>query len=958
MPSEIMDQRHLSSVCMASAPSTLFSNGIRLLSERQAECWKSDSLPHYHDAEGMPSVPGSRPAGEIGLNSVEPFKYLNLFKDQRSKFGIDKDCMDAERTIRQSTAPWKATGQDSGLQSNPVGCPGSPFVDMSKSGFQFKNDMLSSSLSEAFSRELSLSSMDPSCGHSTNIANSNLEEDESFESLEEIEARIIGNLLPDDDDLISGVTDGIEYIPRHNFDDVEDDLFCSIGGMELEADDGLRGNKILDPAVGVRNFQQEVLSGTFSGERLHVDHPSRSLIVRNISGNVEDSELRVVFEQYGSIHTLYTACKHRGFVMISYYDLRSARNAMKALQNKPLKNRKLDVQFSIPKDNQFESDINQGTLEILNLDFSVSNDDLLQIFGIYGDIKEIRETPHKRHHKFIEFYDVRAAEAALHSLNGSGIPGKKIKLIPSRPGVPRWSATQQPSPDLEQREPAGCCQLESPCHYPPSGDHGLHSSLHTQHRFLDNNFGVTASPIRVSPASIKSNPAELELSHSLGDRNTGFPSPYSRSLPEYHDCVTSGLPFNSLSAMSSMSMNINARPVNAFENIHIQNAGSEGANSHPFEYNHAFGTSANGNGCLHGHRNAWSNASPYHHHHQQQQQQLQQSQGPMIWPNSPSLVNIPASPSQSRGLPRSPSPMVNTFLPLRHHHVGSAPSANPSLWDRRTYVRDGAASGPSSSHIGGTILDPSRYSPQQRCQTFHGRNPMIPVPTQFDSPSDRSRSRRSDASSNQADSRKQYELDIERIIRREDSRTTLMIKNIPNKYTSKMLLAAIDENHHGTYDFIYCLLISSFLSIVCLPPLQNKCNVGYAFINMIDPRKIIPFFQTFNGKKWEKFNSEKVASLAYARIQGKAALIAHFQNSSLMNEDKRCRPILFQTDGPNAGDQEPFPMGINIRSRNGKPRAAGNEQNQMGSSGGLPSVNGEESPNGTDSSPGSVKALD
>lgn len=61
--------------------------------------------------------------------------------------------------------------------------------------------------------------------------------------------------------------------------------------------------------------------------------------------------------------------------------------------------------------------------------------------------------------------------------------------------------------------------------------------------------------------------------------------------------------------------------------------------------------------------------------------------------------------------------------------------------------------------------------------------------------------------------------------------------------------------------------------------------------------------QTFNGKKWEKFNSEKVASLAYARIQGKAALIAHFQNSSLMNEDKRCRPILFHTDGPNAGDQ-------------------------------------------------------
>jgi hypothetical protein len=69
------------------------------------------------------------------------------------------------------------------------------------------------------------------------------------------------------------------------------------------------------------------------------------------------------------------------------------------------------------------------------------------------------------------------------------------------------------------------------------------------------------------------------------------------------------------------------------------------------------------------------------------------------------------------------------------------------------------------------------------------------------------------------------------------------------------------------------------------------------------PQPFVLFFQTFNGKKWEKFNSEKVASLAYARIQGKTALIAHFQNSSLMNEDKRCRPILFHSDGPNAGDQ-------------------------------------------------------
>jgi RNA recognition motif-containing protein len=50
---------------------------------------------------------------------------------------------------------------------------------------------------------------------------------------------------------------------------------------------------------------------------------------------------------------------------------------------------------------------------------------------------QIRETPHKRHHKFIEFYDVRAADAALKALNRSDIAGKRIKLEPSRPGGAR-----------------------------------------------------------------------------------------------------------------------------------------------------------------------------------------------------------------------------------------------------------------------------------------------------------------------------------------------------------------------------------------------------------------------------------------------------------------------------------------------------------------------------------------
>jgi len=146
---------------------------------------------------------------------------------------------------------------------------------------------------------------------------------------------------------------------------------------------------------------------------------------------------------------------------------------------------------------------------------------------------------------------------------------------------------------------------------------------------------------------------------------------------------------------------------------------------------------------------------------------------------------------------------------------------------------------------------------------------------------------------------------LDRVLGNLDSRTTLMIRNIPNKYSQKMLLAAIDEHKfRGTFDFFYLPI-----------DFKNKCNVGYAFINFIQPRHVINFYESFNAKKWEKFNSEKVCQVTYARLQGKLAMIQHFQNSSLMCEDKKYRPVLFHSSGPNEGEPESFPVGPNLRPR-------------------------------------------
>lgn len=141
-----------------------------------------------------------------------------------------------------------------------------------------------------------------------------------------------------------------------------------------------------------------------------------------------------------------------------------------------------------------------------------------------------------------------------------------------------------------------------------------------------------------------------------------------------------------------------------------------------------------------------------------------------------------------------------------------------------------------------------------------------------------------------------FELDIAKVLSGDEKRTTLMVKNIPNKYTQEMLLDTISERHKGLYDFFYLPI-----------DFKNKCNVGYAFINFIDPLSIPEFYLEFNQKRWQKFNSSKVCKITYARIQGKSAFIEHFRNSSLMNEEVKCRPLIFYNSGPQQGLPEPFP---------------------------------------------------
>ena len=143
---------------------------------------------------------------------------------------------------------------------------------------------------------------------------------------------------------------------------------------------------------------------------------------------------------------MYTACKHRGFVMVSYYDIRAAKAAMKRLQGRVVRRRKIDIHFSIPKDSAYERDMNQGVLVLFNLPASVTKDEVLALCSRFGKVMEVREAPGKPQQRFVEYYDIRDAETAMQGLADAVVGGNAIKVEYSRPSVARRAALPASTP--------------------------------------------------------------------------------------------------------------------------------------------------------------------------------------------------------------------------------------------------------------------------------------------------------------------------------------------------------------------------------------------------------------------------------------------------------------------------------------------------------------------------------
>ena len=119
-------------------------------------------------------------------------------------------------------------------------------------------------------------------------------------------------------------------------------------------------------------------------------------------------------------------------------------------------------------------------------------------------------------------------------------------------------------------------------------------------------------------------------------------------------------------------------------------------------------------------------------------------------------------------------------------------------------------------------------------------------------------------------------LNLDDIVTGKDTRTTVMIRNIPIKYTDEILNEALVE-FHGKYNCLY------------MPyDYEKNGNKGYAFINFVNPLHILYFYEKFNGKKWVHFESSKICELNCAHFQGINEIQKHAKNFKDLKKTNYC----------------------------------------------------------------------
>lgn len=115
-----------------------------------------------------------------------------------------------------------------------------------------------------------------------------------------------------------------------------------------------------------------------------------------------------------------------------------------------------------------------------------------------------------------------------------------------------------------------------------------------------------------------------------------------------------------------------------------------------------------------------------------------------------------------------------------------------------------------------------------------------------------------------------------------DARTTVMLRNLPNRYSRSDLLERLSSmGLEGSFDVLYLPL-----------DYRSGYNLGYAFVNALGPAEVSLLGGVLSGLRWEPPPCSKVAAVCYARVQGRDALINHLLEAHFP-QNPESQPLVF-----------------------------------------------------------------
>eukprot|EP00421_Protoceratium_reticulatum_P053126 CAMPEP_0168504174 /NCGR_PEP_ID=MMETSP0228-20121227/76234_1 /TAXON_ID=133427 /ORGANISM="Protoceratium reticulatum, Strain CCCM 535 (=CCMP 1889)" /LENGTH=295 /DNA_ID=CAMNT_0008521251 /DNA_START=24 /DNA_END=908 /DNA_ORIENTATION=- len=128
--------------------------------------------------------------------------------------------------------------------------------------------------------------------------------------------------------------------------------------------------------------------------------------------------------------------------------------------------------------------------------------------------------------------------------------------------------------------------------------------------------------------------------------------------------------------------------------------------------------------------------------------------------------------------------------------------------------------------------------------------------------------------------------------------TTVMLRNIPNRYTAEEVLAEmLAVGFDGTFDFFYLPI-----------DFNTKRNRGYSFINFRKPDDAHRFVTAFHNLRLTRYATQKILEVSPALTQGFEANVAQYVRKDAQRiQNPWFRPMIFEAPREGAAPEAANP---------------------------------------------------